>query len=400
MRESPRIRRLRNDRKALEKLRSESTILDFDATGDPADKYIVRFYGKGLWRPNGSSSVMIRELHEVRIVLGASYPRMMPELSWVRPSSTPTSRPVALSVWVDYGTHWVPSLSLDELCEMLWDMIRYQNFDVESPYNREAALWAKTQTTYVLPLDGRSIRDRVANACQSGSVESCRAASVRRVRSRRSTRACRRSKSSKTRTKRSLTLNWWKRKTKTLCSWIERYDTTCSETTSREDRFASEAASWENATRTLSTSYVFESVLEQILDYSEQDLTRELGGFLLGGYHFDETPYVEVRHFLEAVDARSGAASLTFTHETWATMTRGRAGSISRRTDRRLASHAPATPSLPLGLRSCSSTGIFSNSHGRSRWWSTPCCRNSGSFNGVANESSIVVSLVSRRDDV
>ena len=48
--------------------------------------------------------------------------------------------------------------SLDELCEMLWDMIRYQNLDVESPYNREAALWAKTQTTYVLPLDGRSIR--------------------------------------------------------------------------------------------------------------------------------------------------------------------------------------------------------------------------------------------------
>ena len=46
-------------------------------------------------------------------------------------------------------------------------------------------------------------------------------------------------------------------------------------------------------------------VLEQILDYSEQDLTRELGGFLLGGYHCDDSPYVEVRHFLEAVDARS-----------------------------------------------------------------------------------------------
>ena len=69
--------------------------------------------------------------------------------------------------------------------------------------------------------------------------------------------------------------------------------------------------------------YVFESVLEQILGYSEQDLSRELGGFLVGGYHVDETPYVEVRHFLEAVDARSGAASLTFTHETWASMTRG-----------------------------------------------------------------------------
>ncbi len=68
--------------------------------------------------------------------------------------------------------------------------------------------------------------------------------------------------------------------------------------------------------------YVRESVLEQILDYSEQDLSRELGGFLLGGYHTDDAPYVEVRHFLQAVDARSDAASLTFTHETWASMTR------------------------------------------------------------------------------
>jgi proteasome lid subunit RPN8/RPN11 len=68
--------------------------------------------------------------------------------------------------------------------------------------------------------------------------------------------------------------------------------------------------------------YVWESVLERILDYSEQDLTRELGGFLLGGYQLGESPSVEVRHFLEAVDAKSDAASLTFTHATWASMTR------------------------------------------------------------------------------
>ena len=67
---------------------------------------------------------------------------------------------------------------------------------------------------------------------------------------------------------------------------------------------------------------VHELVLDQILDYSEQDLTRELGGFLLGGFYLDDTPYVEVRHFLEAVDVRSHAASLTFTHETWSAMKR------------------------------------------------------------------------------
>jgi hypothetical protein len=44
---------------------------------------------------------------------------------------------------------------------MLWDMIRYKNFDIDSPYNRDAALWIRTQNQFSLPLDARSIRDRV-----------------------------------------------------------------------------------------------------------------------------------------------------------------------------------------------------------------------------------------------
>ena len=45
---------------------------------------------------------------------------------------------------------------------MLWDMIRYKNFDTESPYNREAALWAKVQTDFNFPIDKRSIRDKIS----------------------------------------------------------------------------------------------------------------------------------------------------------------------------------------------------------------------------------------------
>ena len=161
MRESPRIRRLRNDRKALEQLRAESSILDFDAVGDPAEKYIVRFFGGGSGVPTDSHHVSIRESHEVRIKLGASYPRMMPELTWMSPIFHPNISASGVVCLGGYGTHWVPSLSLDELCEMLWDMIRYRNYDVDSPYNREAALWAKTQTRLALPVDDRPIRDRI-----------------------------------------------------------------------------------------------------------------------------------------------------------------------------------------------------------------------------------------------
>lgn len=170
-RESPRIRRLRNDLRALETLRSESTVVDFVAPGNLygglPESYVIRFFGKGLWRPEGSNEVMLRDRHEVAVTLGASYPRMQPELQWKTPVFHPNISAGGVVCLGGYQTHWVPSVNLDELCTMLWDMIRYANYDVESPYNREAAQWARTQGQFTLPLDNRPIRDRVA----TGRVE-------------------------------------------------------------------------------------------------------------------------------------------------------------------------------------------------------------------------------------
>jgi hypothetical protein len=70
-----------------------------------------------------------------------------------------------------------------------------------------------------------------------------------------------------------------------------------------------------------------EPVLEEILEYSNKDLVREVGGFLLGEVHQPDLQEpgpncVIIRHFHPAVQARSGAASLTFTHETWSDLHR------------------------------------------------------------------------------
>jgi len=67
---------------------------------------------------------------------------------------------------------------------------------------------------------------------------------------------------------------------------------------------------------------IHEAVLEEILDYSEAQPRVESGGFLIGGGPVGSREYVEIRHFLPATDTRSRAASLTFTHETWAQLTR------------------------------------------------------------------------------
>ena len=172
MRESPRIRRLRTDLKSLQQLKSESTIIDFTPYGNPPESYRVRFHGKGFYRQRRNSHVLVCEVHEVLIGLGASYPRLMPELAWKTPIFHPNISAGGVVCLGGYGTYWVPSLNLDELCEMLWEMIRYKNFDVGSPYNRDAAHWAQIQGQYRLPIDPRPIRDKLAGASASRPARS------------------------------------------------------------------------------------------------------------------------------------------------------------------------------------------------------------------------------------
>jgi Ubiquitin-protein ligase len=161
MKESPRIRRLRSDHQALAQLAAESTIFDFQAYGTPPDFYVLRFRGHGVCKRERQGEILVREEHEVHVRLGASYPRTMPELAWKSPVFHPNISASGVVCLGGYGTHWVPSLALDELCGMLWDMIRFENYDESSPYNREAAAWAKNQTTFRFPVDDRPLRNKL-----------------------------------------------------------------------------------------------------------------------------------------------------------------------------------------------------------------------------------------------
>jgi ubiquitin-protein ligase len=175
MYQSPRMRRLRNDRLALERLRTESSVFRFGAHGDPPHQYNVLFQGRGLWRDRGK--VRFHETHRIEIKLGASYPRTMPEIRWLTPIYHPNISEIGMVCLGGYGTHWVPSVQLDELCIMLWDMLRYHNYDIRSPYNRDAALWVASQTAIRFPTDMRPLRDlraalgRVAFAPTEGTPD-------------------------------------------------------------------------------------------------------------------------------------------------------------------------------------------------------------------------------------
>lgn len=157
--DSPRLRRLRSDHAALVRLRAESTFFEFEAAGEPPHRYLVRFRGRGLARSRLTGAIKAVKVHEVEIKLANSYPRTVPELRWLTPIHHPNISDIGMVCLGGFSQHWVPSLTLDELCVMLWDMIRYHNYDVRSPYNREAAVWAATQTDIRFPVDPRPLRD-------------------------------------------------------------------------------------------------------------------------------------------------------------------------------------------------------------------------------------------------
>ena len=107
--------------------------------------------------------------HRIEIKLGASYPRTMPEIRWITPIYHPNISEIGMVCLGGYGTHWVPSVQLDELCIMLWDMARYHNYDIRSPYNRDAALWVASQTTFLFPTRSPAASRHDSRAWASGA---------------------------------------------------------------------------------------------------------------------------------------------------------------------------------------------------------------------------------------
>ncbi len=161
--DSPRDRRLRSDFRAMTQLKAESSIVDFKAYGNPPERYLVSIKGAGLRREDpGTNQVRagVLDFHEVEIYLGADYPRNRPQLQWKTEIFHPNISGTGLVCLGGYSTHWVPSLNIDELVEMLWDMVRFSNYDVKSPYNLVAARWVASQTQFAFPLDTRPVRDK------------------------------------------------------------------------------------------------------------------------------------------------------------------------------------------------------------------------------------------------
>jgi hypothetical protein len=157
---SPQEQRRAAERDILEKLQASSSIFRFQADGSTPDGYRIQFYGKGLCRqPGAVGRVETLDRHEWELKLPSTYPETPPVMRWGTPVFHPNISFAGFLEPVGVGIHWLPVLTLDVICERLWDLVRCAYVDLENPVNRAAADWFLRQREFQLPIDDRPLRD-------------------------------------------------------------------------------------------------------------------------------------------------------------------------------------------------------------------------------------------------
>jgi len=157
-----RDQRLWADFEAMEALRAASTILDFRQVGEPPDRYTVTFHGKGLRRDASTDKVEQVDSHECEIRLTLSYPQRSPDIRWLTPLFHPNISFGGFIRLRDVGVSWTEDLSLDVICERLWDVARLAYYDLENATSHTAKSWLQEQCHVTLPVDLRPLRDRMS----------------------------------------------------------------------------------------------------------------------------------------------------------------------------------------------------------------------------------------------
>jgi ubiquitin-protein ligase len=117
------------------------------AEGSPPEKYTVEFRVAGLV-PAPNDGFHPGDLHRAEIWLSLDYPRRPPFCRMITPVFHPNIDPQKICI----GDHWSAGQSLVELITRIAEMITYQSYNVKSPLNAKAAMWAE-QNESQLPLE-------------------------------------------------------------------------------------------------------------------------------------------------------------------------------------------------------------------------------------------------------
>ena len=128
-------------------------IVILKAEGQPPDNYDIEYKLRGYCRDD-DGNVTISSTHQVRISLPFGYPHFAPIAKPLSPIFHPDVDPAAIRI----AEQWQSNPSLPELVLHIGEMISGNVFNLEDPFQQEAAAWYKSHSEQ-LPLDTLSLAD-------------------------------------------------------------------------------------------------------------------------------------------------------------------------------------------------------------------------------------------------
>ena len=148
---------LRTRRLLADAEQMKSTFRDFEPIqvvsidGNPPDLYRVEYRVKGL-EPGRDGRPAPRGHHAVEIQLTADYPRVAPHCKILTPIFHPNIDTTTICV----GDHWTAGERLADVVIRIGEMLAYQAYNIKSPLDGEAAMWADLNAAK-LPTDNRNL---------------------------------------------------------------------------------------------------------------------------------------------------------------------------------------------------------------------------------------------------
>ena len=120
--------------------------------GNPPESYEIEYNIRGLER-NKKGQPIPRDHHLAEITLTLDYPRLTPKCRMLTPIFHPHIDPSTICV----GDHWTAGERLIDLTIRIAELISYQAYNIKSPLDAEAAMWADLHAQK-LPTDSRILR--------------------------------------------------------------------------------------------------------------------------------------------------------------------------------------------------------------------------------------------------
>ncbi len=146
-----RTRRLLVDAEQMVKAFSgEGFIRVVSMTGDPPETYQIEYNVTSLQR-GWLGRIKKRKTHLVEIQLTGEFPRLSPKCRMLTPVFHPNIDQTTICV----GDHWTAGERLVDLVVRIGEMLAYQAYNIRSPLNAQAAMWADLNTSK-LPIDPRN----------------------------------------------------------------------------------------------------------------------------------------------------------------------------------------------------------------------------------------------------